>query len=441
MKKAPFFVEYYRVFSIFLKTGNMRKILSAIIVDPEKDKHDYSRVKTLKKFQYDEEKFDLLVLDSTEGILEKMNEFRGYDALITIGDIDFGDLPYSTFESRKKWVHLNKFNPDEIVGAIIHTFLGNIGREVSQNEKTFSIFTCAFKTPRDVFMRLYLSLCRQTYPNWNWWILDDTPNDADGNVEEWVREVNDYRITLIKNVTNHGCIGFNKHLIASACDGDYLVEVDHDDELTPDCLDVLNKAFTEFPETDFVYSDAIEVLNGKVLLYSEEGTRWGYGEGWDRHENVMGVDQVVCVSPYITPHSIRSIHLQPNHVRCWTKEFYHKIGGHETSLSVLDDMEILVRTFLYGEMTKVNKVLYIQHEGDGERENATAGTAQSERFAEIQRTDEYLKWKYDLQVHNRILELGYEDVAWNDRDNCSFLWEDHEPGEPMNNIVNFNDEE
>ena len=415
----------------------MRKILSAVIIDPNKDEHDYSKVKTLKKYQYDEEKFDLLVLESTEYILEELNGFRGYDCIVTIGDVDFGDLQTASFEVRKRWVHLNSFNPDEIVSAIISTFLGNIGRERKQGEKVFSVFTCAFNTDRDVFMRVYHSLCRQTYPNWNWWILDDSTND---NVETYVKVLNDERITMIKNFTNHGNIGFNKHVIAMACDGDYLVEMDHDDELTPDCFEVLNHAFEVCPDTDFVYSDCMEVLNGKVLLYGKEGERWGYGEGWDRQENVMGTDYTICVSPYITPHSIRSIHLQPNHVRCWKKDFYHRIGGHETSLSVLDDMEILIRTFLYGEMTKVNKILYIQHEGEGERENATAGTAQSERFAEIQRTDEYLKWKYDQQVHDRIIELGFEDVAWNDEDGCSFLWSEHEPGVAMCNVINVEDE-
>ena len=56
----------------------------------------------------------------------------------------------------------------------------------------------------------------------------------------------------------------------------------------------------------------------------------------------------------------------PNHVRCWEKNFYHKIGGHNIDLSVADDMELIVRTFLYGKMAKVNKVLYIQHQGESD---------------------------------------------------------------------------
>ena len=127
--------------------------------------------------------------------------------------------------------------------------------------------------------------------------------------------------------------------------------------------------------------------------------------------------------------------MQPNHVRCWKTDFYHKIGGHVQELSVLDDMELLVRTFLYGKMTKIEKVLYIQHEGEGER-GVNSSTAQSTRFAEIQRTDQYLKWKYDMDIHNRILELGYEDTAWNEEFQTSVLWREHEVTNIMNHIIN-----
>lgn len=413
----------------------MRSRISAVIIDPLKGEHDYSIIKTRKKYEYDEEELDLLVLENANDILAKLSDFKGYDSIITIGDgINCIDLNNASFEVRKKWVHLDSFDRDRIVDAILLTFLGNIGRKRGSGEKLFSIFTCTFNTEKDVFMRLYDSLKRQTYVNWNWWILDDSTNDS---VVKIVDQIKDERIVLIRNHTNHGVIGFNKHVIANSCDGDYLVEVDHDDELTPECLQYLNEAFEKFPDTDFVYSDDLEIMNGTVVNYAGDEKTWGYGEGSVRKESVYGVEYDVPVTPNITPYSIRSIHLQPNHVRCWKSDFYHKIGGHETSLSVLDDMEILVRTFLYGKMTKVQKVLYIQYEGEGER-GKTANTAQSVRFGEIQRTDEYLKWKYDWPIHDRIIELGYEDTAWNDKEGTSELWKEHEVNQIMNHILEVN---
>ena len=62
-------------------------------------------------------------------------------------------------------------------------------------------------------------------------------------------------------------------------------------------------------------------------------------------------------------------------------------------------------------MTKVNKVLYIQHEGTTEHHRRGA-TTQAARFNEIQRTNDYLRYKYDDLIHKRILELGEEDIFW-----------------------------
>ena len=410
----------------------MQKRITAVIIDPLKNEHDYSTIKTTKRYEFDEENFDLLVLDGTDKILEKLSDFKGYDCLITIGDnIDCTELNNASFEVRKRWVHLEEFNKDKIVDSILLVFLGNIGRKRGEGEKLFSIFTCTFNTGEKEFFRLYNSLKSQTYHNWNWWILDDSKSNS---VVKMVEKIKDERIVLIKNQTNHGVIGFNKHVIANACDGDYLVEVDHDDELLPYTLEYLNKAFEKFPDTDFVYSDDLEIMNNVIVSYADESGTWGHGEGYCRKETIGDVEYTVCATPYITPYSIRSIHLQPNHVRCWKKDFYHRIGGHEYSLSVLDDMEILVRTFLYGKMTKVEKVLYVQHEGEGER-GKSSSTAQSVRFGEIQRTDEYLKWKYDRAIHDRILELGFEDTAWNEEEGQSFLWKVHEITNIMCNIL------
>lgn len=406
----------------------MRNLVSAIIIDADKDKHNYSLVKTNKLYDIAEDKLDIIVFKDDSDILKKINDFKGVDAIVTIGDVVLNELPKMQFDIRKKWIHIDEFQPNVIAERIMWVLLGNLNRENPDDNKLFSIFTCAFNTKESDFMRLYNSLKNQTYTNWDWYILDDSTTDG---VEKMVKSLNDPRIVMIKNVTNHGNIGFNKHTIAMMCDGDYLVEVDHDDELTEDCLFYLHKAFMTYPDTDFVYSDAMEVMNGGAINYGES---WCCGEGVSKYEEVKGKMEFVSKTPNITAMTIRSIHSQPNHVRCWDKKFYHSINGHNTALSVLDDMDILVRTFLHGKMTKVDKVLYIQYEGEGER-GKDAKSAQSVRFAEIQRTDEYLHWKYDSDIHKRILELGEEDTVWNEKESRSILWTEHKISNNMNNIL------
>lgn len=390
----------------------MRNKISALIIDPHMKEHDYRKVTVENDFKYyrpyGELGFDLKVIPDTSNIMSDLNSFKGFDCMITVGDpneIDLVPLNNLSFEFRKKWIHEDEFEPALFARHIIDVFLYNINRLREPNVKLFSIFTCTFKTSNKMFDRLYNSLCAQTYHNWNWYILDDSPN---GETAERMAKKNDPRITIIRNITNHGNIGFNKRTIAMACDGDYLVEVDHDDELTPDCLEMLNLAFNTYPDSDFVYSHAMEEINGREVYY---GDNFAYGLGRYREIEVQGVPRQIALTPNVNALSVRGIHALPNHIRCWKADFYRKIGGHNPELAVLDDMDLLIRTFLNGKMTMVDRVLYIQHEGNSTA-TSRGETTQSARFKEIQRTNDYLRMKYDRQIHDRVVELGALDPFW-----------------------------
>jgi len=387
----------------------MRKILSAIIIDPHKNEHNYDTVIYDSGAQPSAEtKFDLLVVENTDNWQQTMNKHKGFDCILTIGNgINFVPLNEMSFEFRKKWMHLDSFSGVLVGNAIVAVFLGNINRDRGE-DKLFSIFTCTFNTSKAMLMRLYDSLCRQTYKNWNWWILDDSTYA--GSVCDYIEKLKDPRIIVVKNITNHGNIGFNKHLIASACDGDYLVEVDHDDELTYNCLEELKRAFDTYVDADFVYSHAFEEMDGLPMVYDEGLFALGqakYAKHWI-NDAVFNIPETADVNAL----TLRHIVGLPNHVRCWKKEFYHKIGGHNPELSVMDDMDLLIRTFLNGKMCKVPEVLYIQHEGSSKDGNGRGSTTQGSRFGEIKRLGVLLKSKYDLQIHKRIKELGFEDFIW-----------------------------
>ena len=407
----------------------MRDKISAIIIDKDYKIHDYSEVKHHPSSEYAEKRYRLKILDSGQNILSDIYDFRGVDAIITIGDkSDWQYLSKLPYAYRKKWTHLDEFNPNVIESRIVMTFRGNIERE--KGPTSFSFFTCTHNTDEKVFRRLYNSMLAQTYYEWDWFILDDSSDDTTAKM---IESLKDPRITVLKTVSVHGNIGFNKHMIALACDGDYLVEVDHDDELTSDCLDMILRAVNKFPNSDFLYSNCLELKTStdEAIMY---GNGWGWGEGLTKTEVVNGKKYTFSETPGINPYTIRTIYAQPNHVRCWKKEFYHKIGGHNPEMSVLDDQELIIRTFLHGEMTKIEKVLYIQHEGDGERGVDTDNT-QSVRFAEIQRTTMILKGRFDDDIHRRIIELDHDDIAWDKNYWCSILWRTHIPGlEMMNNF-------
>lgn len=278
----------------------------------------------------------------------------------------------------------------------------------------FSIFTCTYKTTKGQIHRLYQSLLKQTYKEWDWWILDDSPKDYKDNNFSEIK--NDPRVFILKNVSHHGNIGFNKHMIAMCCDGDYLVEVDHDDELTPDCLECLYQAFQEHPDSKFVYSDCIEMVGDHMsVLY---GDNFSFGQGYYKDNvEVNGWFYKVAIScPSINCKSIRGIYAAPNHVRCWERDFYHEIGGHNIELDVCDDYELCVRSFLFTKITHVNKVLYIQHEEGTQERGKDGNNTQSVRYDRIQQLNWAMYALFDKRIHERILELGFEDQIWTDEE-------------------------
>lgn len=392
----------------------MKNKISAIVFCKNANFYDFTTIKSEPFYEnYEELYFDITVFENSNEILIKLNENRGVDCIITIGDIDeYPELFGLPFQFRKKWVHFDEFSNIAISKAIISTFLYNINR--NDLPPVFSIFTCAYKTPKEYCERLYNSLLNQTYKEWNWWILDDSP---DGE-KSYFEEIKDPRITILKNISNHGNIGFNKHMIAMCCDGDYLVEVDHDDELRKDCLELLNKAFNTYSDCDFVYSYALEIIDGRPICYNE-----GFALGLGKNETQIMDGEPICLSttPDINVLSMRHIVSMPNHVRCWKKDFYHNIGGHNIELSVLDDMDLLIRTYLYGKMCKIPKILYIQNEGNSEN-NKRGSTTQAARYAEIIRTGRLLKDKYDKLIHEKALKDGLSDPYWDEINEVSDIF-------------------
>lgn len=402
----------------------MKNRISAIIFSKDIKSYDFSEIEMPVTYREKEEThFEITGYEDSSKIELKLALNRGYDCIVTIGkETDYPELFYMPFDVRKKWVNFETYDAKQIALSILLTFKANINRKGTPK---FSIFTCAYKTPHSQALRLYKSLCKQTYTEWNWWILDDSPEGK----ESYFSQIKDPRITVIKNCTNHGNIGFNKHLIAMACDGDYLVEIDHDDEITPDCLELLKKAFDTYPDCDFVYSHCMEELDGKAIAYDDG---FALGLGVNANMDVNGETHYLSLTPDVNVLSMRHIVGMPNHVRCWKSDFYHKIGGHNRELCVMDDADLLIRTFLNGKMCKVPKVLYIQHEGTT-KNNDRGATTQAKRFGEILRMGGILKSKYDLDIHNKALNEGYEDPYWNENDNCSYIFDG-----PKENTHNFN---
>ena len=338
------------------------------------------------------------------------------------------DLPY---HERKRWLHYK--SPEDIQPAFLFYCWLNRTDPLPENKNIpdthfssdtplVSVFTAAYRS-REKIQRPYRSLLNQTYPNWEWVIVDDS-DDEDATYNQELLSLDDPRVRRYRQDCRNGYIGATKRYAAGLCTGEILVEVDHDDELTPDCLWKIVRAFQRYPECGFVYGDCAEAYEGSN---DSNWYGWDCGFGYGIYYRVwlhkMNRWQNVLRDTIINYTTIRHLVGLPNHPRAWTRECYHMIGGHREELIVADDYDMLIRSFLCTKYVCIPDLLYRNENGD----NSTFT-----RNHQIQiLVDELYKY-YRERIYERVKELGLqEDLSY------SRVWEReiNDPGLKCTNIL------
>jgi len=199
-------------------------------------------------------------------------------------------------------------------------------------------------------LELYESLKTQSYSNWEWilWLnCGASRSDVDAEI------INDSRVIIFESKEDNNKVGYNKHKAFHLGSGDILVELDHDDILTSDCLEELYKAFLD-PSVGFVYSDTI------TYHVKNEFNPYDPAFGWTHKKVVWRGQEYYSMDSFEpTSRSLAYIWYAPDHVRAWRKSVYVEIGGHNVDLEICDDHELLIRTYLNSKMHHIPKPLYV----------------------------------------------------------------------------------
>lgn len=329
-----------------------------------------------------EEWIDKVQLDSTFGkvkisdfskdkyddmLKQWMNEPPG--AVVCIHDdfmpfICLNELPY---EYRKRWLYFKKaedFKPE----FVLNCYANSITCHTNKDNPLLSVFTTSYKSKHRI-LRPYQSLLNQTYKNWEWIIIDDTEEGT----EDWETqketlkklEESDIRIRVYKPMRHSGFIGELKKQAAGLAYGEWLLEIDHDDDIVPELFQWIVNTHKEYPDATFIYSDCIETFEDSL-------DRFGYGDyfgmGYGAYYTTLynGKFQNVCLGTPINRLCMSHIVGVPNHIRCWKTKFYHEIGGHNRYLPVGDDYELIVRTVLHSNCwVRIAEMGYIQYRNTG----------------------------------------------------------------------------
>ena len=308
-------------------------------------------------------------------------------------------IHYIPFEYRKKWLHFNSVSEINVSSVEYCIFQSTAGKHKLLSENpVVSIITPAYKSKHRIFRPFY-SLLNQTYTNWEWIIISDSPEDE----VEWKQLTefadSDYRIQCYRRPHNDGSIGKNKLFCGNLARGNFIFELDHDDDILPGTFDMLIRAATKHPNAGFFYSDFIECMENTYEPFSY-GDYFGLGFGSYYRQYHHNHFQYVCKTPRINPVTVGHIVGVPNHFRCWSREAYHSVGGHSLDLPVADDYDLILRTIVKYDWCHIPEMLYIQYR------NAGGDNFTFHRNQLIQYLVRHLYFTYSDDLKTRMRKLG-----------------------------------
>ena len=384
--KYPYIIFYrYEKYNIidrfFIENGNTLECSVFIANSIENVKHLHnSNFHLLVTYgnSIDEYKNDLLSVLSKEMLIRHIH----MDANVTISSV-------------------KEFN--DVMNML---FVNLCAKNRSLTRPTFSLFTTSFNS-YDKILRVYNSLEKQTLKDWEWVIVDDSPDD---NHFEFLRNNvdNDSRIRIYRRSKNNGSIGNVKNEAIGLCRGKYVLEMDHDDEILPYVLQDSADVFNNNPNVGFIYMDCACVYeNGKNQWYGDFICK-GYGGYYSQKYN----DNWLLV--YITPNinNITMSHLVccPNHPRIWRRETLIQMGSYCEYLPICDDYEILLKTCVTTKMVKIHKLGYIQYMNDSNNNFSLIRNAEINRIGPNYISPMYYKF---MAINEKMKMFdAYEDEKY-----------------------------
>tara|TARA_B110000503_G_scaffold36083_1_gene59032 strand:- start:5313 stop:7157 length:1845 start_codon:yes stop_codon:yes gene_type:complete len=366
-------------------------------------------LETSKVLDYEANELTVKYLKDDLDVIKVIAEFKP-DSIITVGESfkSFPILASLPLQFRRKWINID--NEEDLQNV------GNIAYGVSEqamldptnmnDESLISFFTPIYNTKEKLY-ETYQSVAAQTYPNWEWVLMNDSTDG--GRTLKIAEDIakNDPRVKIYDlREKSGGCIGEVKWRACAMARGYIVAELDHDDLLAENCAMDLHNAAQAHPECGFFYGDTAEVT--EEWENNKYGPGFALGYGNYRDEEYKGRKLSPANQQNINPKTIRHIVGVPNHIRAWRRTTYFEIGGHNRSLTVVDDYELIVRTFLNTIMCKIPKLSYIQFLYN----NAGGRNTHDLSRADIQRRTRTIAAHYNEQIKARFEELGQHDWAY-----------------------------
>jgi O-antigen biosynthesis protein len=273
-----------------------------------------------------------------------------------------------------RWLHFSDLSDIQNINhSVNNCYQSVVVRKHEEVRVIFSLFTTCYNSYEKI-KRAYESIKRQTFLDWEWVILDDSPDDAHFTFLRTTFQ-DDKRVRLYRRSQNSGNIGNVKNEAVSLCRGKYVLEMDHDDEILKDCLKDAAAVFDNQPEIGFIYMNFTNIY--------EDGSNFSYGDffglGYSGYFCEKIMDHNLCggkiggkwvnvaMTPNINNITLTHIVAVPNHPRIWRKSTLMELGNYSEYLPICDDYELLIRTATKTEakLARMGKLGYIQYMNNG----------------------------------------------------------------------------
>jgi len=305
--------------------------------------------------------YEVNVCSKISGLFRDIASFAP-DVIVT-SEFAPGSLNTAGLEICKKWIHLNPDASDEeVTTAIDNCYIGALygPHPLDETLPLVSIYTPTYNTG-DFLRDTYQSLREQTYPNWEWCVVDD--ESTDGTWKKLLDLANeDYRVRPMQ-IKHSGKIGNLKDIATRMANGKYVIELDHDDMLTDNAVDEVRQAFDAHPNVGMVYSNCASFFSdGSPQMFDDDFWKDRY-----RDTEYRGKVYKECINPDVYD-SFGPDHHQlfgwfltvgPNHVRAYRADTLRSLGGYSRNFPVADDWELYARFFLYSKCLHLDKMLYL----------------------------------------------------------------------------------
>jgi len=201
-----------------------------------------------------------------------------------------------------------------------------------QHRPKFSIIFPVFNTEQIFLKKAIDSVLAQVYDNWELCAVDgnSTRPGVKEILDDYSREDSRIKVTFLPE--NEGIAG-NSNCSLKMASGDYVVFLDHDDELSPQALYELARMINEDPSIDILYSDADRI-------------------------DTAGRRSDPIFKPGWSPDLLRSC-CYIGHILALRRELAVEVGGFRSAFEHAQDYDFILRAAENArKIHHINKILY-----------------------------------------------------------------------------------